>query len=160
VVSSGEAAVSMGAGFQAQDILFSGVAKTKSEIEFAIQKGIGQINVESLGELQRISEIAEAISKGPGGGRRLIDIGLRLNPNVCPETHPYITTGLQENKFGLEESGIREAVKMLKSMPLLRLRGLSLHIGSQLLDLVALDEAIEIGAHLQRKLREETGWLA
>lgn len=158
VVSSGEAAVSMNAGFQAEDILFSGVAKTKSEIEFAIQKGIGQINVESLGELQRISEIAESLSKGPGGGRRLIDIGLRLNPNVCPETHPYITTGLQENKFGLEESGIREAVKMLKSMPLLRLRGLSLHIGSQLLDLVALDEAIEIGAHLQRKLREETGW--
>ncbi|MBN8540877.1 MAG: diaminopimelate decarboxylase [Deltaproteobacteria bacterium] len=159
VVSSGEAAVSMGAGFQAQDILFSGVAKTKSEIEFAIQKGIGQINVESLGELQRISEIAEAISKGPGGGRRLIDIGLRLNPNVCPETHPYITTGLQENKFGLEESGIREAVRMLKTMPLLRLRGLSLHIGSQLLDLVALDEAIEIGARLQRELRQETGWL-
>lgn len=158
VVSSGEAEVSIKAGFEAKDILFSGVAKTKAEIEFAITKGIGQINVESLGELQRIGEIAKTLSTGPGGGRRLIDIGLRLNPNVCPETHPYITTGLQENKFGLEESGIREAVKMLKSLPLIRLRGLSLHIGSQLLDLVALDEAIEIGARLQQELRKETSW--
>lgn len=158
VVSSGEAEVSIKAGFQAEDILFSGVAKTVSEIEFAVQNGIGQINVESLGELKRIGEIAQALATGPAGGRRLIDIGLRLNPNVCPETHPYITTGLQENKFGLEESGIREAIKMLKSLPLLRLRGLSLHIGSQLLDLVALDEAIEIGARLQRTLRQETGW--
>lgn len=158
VVSSGEADISIKAGFRAKDILFSGVAKTVAEIEFAIQNGIGQINVESIGELYRIGEIAEAMSKLPGGGRGLIDIGLRLNPNVCPETHPYITTGLQENKFGLEESEIREAVKLAASMPLIRLRGLSLHIGSQLLDLVALDEAIDIGARLQRQLREETGW--
>ncbi len=158
VVSSGEAAVSMQAGFPASDILFSGVAKTVAEIKFAIQNGIGQINVESLGELQRIGEILNAMTGSPIGGNRLIDIGLRLNPNVCPETHPYITTGLQENKFGLEEASIREAVKMLKSLPQIRLRGLSLHIGSQLLDLVALDEAIEIGARLQRQLRQETGW--
>lgn len=158
VVSSGEAAVSMNAGFASKDILFSGVAKTVSEIEFAIQKGIGQINVESLGELERIGQIAERLSNGPGGAKRLIDIGIRLNPNVCPETHPYITTGLQENKFGLEEVGVLEAVRMLKSLPLLRLRGLSLHIGSQLLDLVALDEAIAIGASLQSRLRKETGW--
>jgi diaminopimelate decarboxylase len=155
VVSLGETTLAMNAGFFAQDILFSGVAKTAKEIEGALRLNIGQINVESLGELERIVRLAKIAGRTEANPFHL---GLRLNPNVCPETHPYITTGLQENKFGMEIEAIREAVTVLKSAPFLRLRGLSLHIGSQLLDLTALDEAIEIGKSVQDRLRVETGW--
>lgn len=155
VVSLGETELAIQAGFSAESVLFSGVAKTVKEIEGALRLGVGQINVESLGELERIARIAKTMGRT---AQSPVDLGLRLNPNVCPETHPYITTGLQENKFGLEEPAIREAVGILKSAPWLRLRGLSLHIGSQLLDLTALDEALEVGKFVQDRLRQETGW--
>lgn len=155
VVSLGETELAVQAGFAPESVLFSGVAKTVKEIEGALRIGVGQINVESLGELERIAKIAEKMGRTAS---KPVDLGLRLNPNVCPETHPYITTGLQENKFGLEEPAVREAVGILKSAPWLRLRGLSLHIGSQLLDLKALDEALEIGKFVQDRLRSDTGW--
>lgn len=149
VVSFGEAECAMAAGFAARDVLFSGVAKTASEIRRALLAGVKQINAESLGELERIAKLAlELKIKEP------ISIGLRLNPNVSPETHPYITTGLHENKFGLEEPEVREAAQMIASgQAPLRLRGLSLHIGSQLLDLGPLDEALGIALALQNELR-------
>lgn len=155
VVSLGETNLAIQAGFSPQDILFSGVAKTTKEIEGALRLNVGQINVESLGELERIVRLAKLSGRTEANPFHL---GLRLNPNVCPETHPYITTGLQENKFGMEVEAIREAVAILKSAPFLRLRGLSLHIGSQLLDLTALDEAIEAGKSVQDRLRAETRW--
>lgn len=158
VVSLGETELAIQAGFLAESVLFSGVAKTVKEIEGALRLGVGQINVESLGELERIAKIAEQMKRTGPFATEPFDIGLRLNPNVCPETHPYITTGLQENKFGLEEPAVREAVTILKSAPWLRLRGLSLHIGSQLLDLTALDEALEVGKFVQDRLRADTGW--
>lgn len=149
VVSWGEAKSSMQAGFNAEDVLFSGVAKTVDEITLAIRAGVKQINVESLQELERIEKFARDLKP-----KRPVSLGIRLNPNVCPETHPYITTGLHENKFGLEEDDVLRAVKLIDtSKAALSLRGLSLHIGSQLLDLGPLDEAMGIARDLQYDIR-------
>jgi diaminopimelate decarboxylase len=153
VVSGGEANCARANGFDSSDILFSGVAKSVKELRSAIELGVKQINVESLGELERIEQLALEIKPAVA-----ISIGLRLNPNVSPETHPYITTGLKENKFGLEEDAVLEAVARLKTTKApIRLRGLSLHIGSQLLELSALDEALAIGIRVQRMLSEKLG---
>lgn len=153
VVSGGEIDSALRDGFEAKDVLFSGVAKTVKEIRHAISLGVKQINVESFGELERIEKIALEMKPSTP-----LSLGLRLNPNVSPETHPYITTGFKENKFGLEETGVVEAVDFIKkSKAPIRLRGLSLHIGSQLLELTALEEALEIGLGVQRKLSERLG---
>lgn len=153
VVSGGEIRCAQANGFEASDILFSGVAKTVKELREAIALNVKQINVESLGELERIERLAFEMKP-----RVPISIGLRLNPNVSPETHPYITTGLKENKFGLEEDAVTEAVARIKKTTApMRLRGLSLHIGSQLLELSALDEALFIGIRVQRKMSELLG---
>lgn len=149
VVSDGEITASLNAGFQSHDVLFSGVGKTKKELRMAAQLGVKQINIESLGELERLIKIAEELDLNESSA---ISVGLRFNPNVCPETHPYITTGLKENKFGLETDAVREAVKLLSRTGRLTLRGLSLHIGSQLLDLTPLDEAIERSLSLHDEL--------
>lgn len=153
VVSGGEIDCARNCGFTADDILFSGVAKTVRELRQAIALGVKQINVESLGELERLETLVLEMKPA-----HAVSIGLRLNPNVSPETHPYITTGFKENKFGLEDEAIAEAVARLKSTKAaIRLRGLSLHIGSQLLDLSALDDALEIGITAQRKFAEQLG---
>lgn len=153
VVSGGEATCARKHGFTSDDILFSGVAKSVRELEAAVTQGVKQINIESLGELERLEKILLAQKT-----RAPLSIGLRLNPNVSPETHPYITTGFKENKFGLEEDAVREAIKRLKvTKAPLRLRGLSLHIGSQLLELTALDEALAIGLDVQRRMSETLG---
>ncbi len=149
VVSDGEITASLSAGFKPGDVLFSGVGKTKKELGTAIQHGVKQINIESLGELERLIRITEELGIT---ARNAISVGLRFNPNVCPETHPYITTGLKENKFGLETEAVREAVRLLSQTERLNLRGLSLHIGSQLLDLTPLDEAIERSLALHDEL--------
>lgn len=154
VVSAGEAQLALAAGLEAQNIIFSGVAKTRQELSFAFQTGLKQINVESLEELERIEAMTienKAHINVP------ISLGLRLNPNVCPETHPYITTGFRENKFGMDESAIREAVQRLaRTKAPLQLRGLSVHIGSQLLDLQAVDEALGISLGLQQQLSDQS----
>lgn len=153
VVSGGEIDSALRDGFLAKDVLFSGVAKTVKEIRHALTLGVKQINVESLGELERIESLALEMDL-----RTPVSLGLRLNPNVSPETHPYITTGFKENKFGLEEAAVTEAADFIKkSKAPLRLRGLSLHIGSQLLELSALDEALEIGIGVQRRIAERLG---
>ncbi|CAN5617452.1 diaminopimelate decarboxylase [soil metagenome] len=153
VVSAGEADCAVANGFEAKDILFSGVAKTVKELRRAITLGVKQINVESLGELERLEQIVLEMKPS-----HPVSIGLRLNPNVSPETHPYITTGLKENKFGLEEDAVFEAVdRIANTTAALLFRGLSLHIGSQLLELSALGEALEIGIAVQRKIGEKLG---
>jgi diaminopimelate decarboxylase len=162
VVSGGEISCALANSFHTSDVLFSGVAKTVREIRQALLLGVKQINVESLGELARIEELAKlhaADLPSDTDGKKTVSIGLRLNPNVCPETHPYITTGLRENKFGMEEDAIQEAVERLKKTDSpLRLRGLSLHIGSQLLDLDALNEALEIGMRVQQEASLALGY--
>lgn len=137
VVSSGEMQLALNNGFVGQDIIFSGVAKSVEEISFAIENNIKQINVESPQELIRIGEIAQARDKK-------MAVALRMNPEVNPVTHPYITTGMTENKFGMDRSFIPELVRILEQFSgHITLRGLTMHVGSQLLDLQAVEEAIQ-----------------
>lgn len=134
VVSGGELLAALEAGFPAERIIFSGVGKSVSEIELALTKKIRQINVESPQELERIGQLATGLKlKAP--------VAFRMNPDVNPQTHPYITTGFRENKFGMDESFLPELEKILKDHPSLELVGLTQHIGSQLLELDSFKEA-------------------
>jgi diaminopimelate decarboxylase len=136
VVSKGEAQWALENGFQPSDIIFSGVAKSKDELTFAIQQQIKQINVESLPELERIGGLCRALQK-------TARVGLRLNPDIKVDTHPYITTGFRENKFGIPEEQISQAVTILKKYhPWIELKGLSSHLGSQIRDLSPLADSL------------------
>lgn len=147
-VSLGEIRKALEAGFKPQQVIFSGVGKTRKEITEAIQLGIKQINVESSEELRRVSELASALNKET-------NVAFRLNPDVNPQTHPYITTGFRENKFGMTVEALPELIEILTSSPLLRLRGLTIHIGSQLHDLLSLEEAIQKMIPVFQKLRSQ-----
>ena len=135
VVSLGEMHKALSAGFQPSDIVFSGVAKTIEELEFAIQKNIKQVNVESQQELERLGQLAQRLQKS-------ISVAFRYNPDVSPDTHPHITTGFRENKFGMDSSFLTEIEHLLRKYPQLILRGVTLHIGSQILDIAVIKEAI------------------
>lgn len=126
IVSGGELQLALKAGFPAGRIVFSGVGKSANEIRQALQAGVQQINVESEPELLRIQKIARELKvKAP--------VALRLNPDISAETHPYITTGFRENKFGLEKGAALRCLDILKSdLETLKFQGLTLHIGSQL----------------------------
>lgn len=137
VVSWGEAQDAIHAGFSHKDIIFSGVGKTVDELTKAIRYQIKQINVESPQELIRIGEIAKKLKKK-------VNVAFRMNPNVSPQTHPYITTGFRENKFGMDSSFVPELRGILtKYKKFIELKGLTLHIGSQLLELDSLRDAIQ-----------------
>ena len=129
IVSGGELAFALKAGFPADRIVFSGVGKSVDELRAALRAGIQQINVESEPELLRIQKVAAELGvKAP--------VALRLNPDISAETHPYITTGFRENKFGLEKGAALRCLDVLKAHPQqLHFRGLTLHIGSQLFKL-------------------------
>jgi len=136
VVSWGEAKVAIDAGFHHRDIIFSGVGKSIEEITKAVKHQIKQINVESPQELIRIGEVAKKLKKKA-------QVAFRMNPNVSPQTHPYITTGFRENKFGMDASFLPELRGILtKYKKNIELKGVTLHIGSQLLTLDSLREAI------------------
>lgn len=147
-VSAGEIRKALAAGFKPEKIIFSGVAKTRKEIEFAIDTGIKQINIESPAELARIIEIAKA-------KRRPTNVAFRLNPDVNPKTHPYITTGFRENKFGMDESFLPDLIAQLKATDAVKLRGLTMHIGSLLFDLDVLTEAMEKTLAVHHALTKE-----
>jgi diaminopimelate decarboxylase len=148
VVSGGELQKALSSGHAAKNVLFSGVGKTAPELTLAIQKKVGQINVESLPELQRLGQLTDKLKKPMG-------VGLRVNPEVNPVTHPYIATGFRENKFGIEMNKIDAAREILKKYKNLRFQGLSLHIGSQLFDFAALEEAILKTLDLEMSLRSQ-----
>ncbi|HWU43447.1 MAG TPA: diaminopimelate decarboxylase [Bdellovibrio sp.] len=137
VVSLGEIQRALENGFAPQDVVYSGVGKTRHEITEALKLEIYQINVESLPELSRIGEIAKALGKKAS-------VALRLNPDIDIKTHPYIATGLRDNKFGMELSMIPELVACLKKYSdSLQLVGVSLHLGSQMLEFSGYQEALE-----------------
>ena len=137
VVSGGELSLALENSFEPSDVIFSGVAKSVEEIDLALDKNIKQINVESPQELARIGERAQLKNQK-------MSVALRMNPEVNPVTHPYITTGMTENKFGMDRSFIPELVRILKQYPEnLELKGLTMHIGSQLLELDAMEEGIQ-----------------
>ena len=135
-VSGGEIARVLAAGGSADKIIFSGVGKSEMEIEFALNAGIKCFNVESLPELDRINAVAQRLGK-------TAPVSLRINPDVDAKTHPYISTGLKANKFGIAMEDAERAYLHAASLPHLNIIGIDCHIGSQLIKLEPLVEACE-----------------
>ncbi|MCB1140460.1 MAG: diaminopimelate decarboxylase [Leptospiraceae bacterium] len=134
IVSGGELFRCQKAGIDPGKIVFSGVGKTESEIAYALEAGIHLFSVESPSELRTISRIAT--QKGT-----IAPVGIRINPDVDPGTHPYISTGLKENKFGIGHSHALEIYREAASLPGIRIKAAGFHIGSQLLDFSSYEEA-------------------
>ncbi len=147
VVSIGEVDLGLKCQYKPEQIIFSGVGKTISEIKRALSLEVSQINVESPQELARIAQVAKSLKKKA-------KVSFRLNPDVNAKTHPYIATGFRENKFGMDSSFLPELIGILKAnTDCLSLVGLTFHIGSQLFDLDAwtnsLDKLLEVYASLK-----------
>ncbi|WP_427982032.1 diaminopimelate decarboxylase [Agarivorans sp.] len=136
IVSGGELARVIQAGGDPSKVVFSGVGKTEAEIATALEQGIYCFNVESEPELDRISKVAQDLGK-------LAPISLRINPDIDAGTHPYISTGLKENKFGIAIERAAEAYAYAASLPGLQVVGLDCHIGSQLTEIAPFVEAID-----------------
>ena len=126
-VSGGEIQAAIEAGFKPEDIVFAGVGKSDREIELALEAGISCFNVESKAELAVIAEIASRMN-------RVADIALRINPDIDAHTHHYITTGLAENKFGINMELLDDVLASVAKYPSVKLTGLHFHIGSQITD--------------------------
>lgn len=136
IVSAGELARVLAAGGRADRIVFSGVGKTAAEMRIALEAGIRCFNVESAAELERLNAVAgELGSTAP--------IALRVNPDVDPKTHPYISTGLKGNKFGVAFADAFALYQRAAALPNLRVAGIACHIGSQLLDPAPMAEAAQ-----------------
>lgn len=148
VVSGGEFHLAQQVGFSPQKICFSGVGKSISELEEAVEKDFFQINVESFGELERLAEICKSKSKA-------CRIGLRINPNVDFSAHPYIKTGLRGHKFGFEEEELPLFLKFIRSHKLIHFQGLSMHLGSQIFDLDPLFHSIRHLKEIYERLKRE-----
>jgi len=148
IVSGGELERVLAANGDPQKIVFSGVGKSTYEIKQALEADIYCFNVESESELERINAIAKQLNK-------IANIALRINPNVDARTHPYIATGLRENKFGIEIESALPICKTLKNFSHLNLVGLACHIGSQLIELNPLTDAIDRIIELAEKLINE-----
>lgn len=140
LVSGGELLRAQRAKIPAEKIVFSGVGKTADEILSGLSygtSGIYSFHIESLEELHLIESVAKRFGRFPAR------VALRFNPNVDAKTHPYISTGLKKNKFGLNKEELLEAVRQARKMKFVRLCGISIHIGSQLLSLSPLRAAFE-----------------
>lgn len=125
IVSAGELERVLAAGGRPDRTVFSGVGKTASDLQRALNAGVRCINVESLAELQRLNSVAGALGV-------IAPVAVRVNPDVDPQTHPYISTGLKENKFGLPLAEALTAYKKAAGMAHIAVRGVACHIGSQL----------------------------
>lgn len=141
IVSIGELARVLKAGGQADKVVYSGVGKTQSDIATALNEDVGCFNVEALSEIELISQTAVQLGK-------TARIALRINPDVDAKTHPYISTGLKDNKFGISHEDAIDAYRFAKSLPNLDIVGIDCHIGSQLTEtqpfVDALDKVIEL----------------
>ncbi len=150
VVSGGELYRVIKAGGDPSKCTFAGVGKTKEEITFALENGIYSINAESEEEAVFINQIASELNlKAP--------IAFRVNPNVDAKTHKYISTGKSENKFGIDFDRIDEVYQKASQLENLELRGLQMHIGSQLTSVTPFIEAVEKVAPLAARLKEQYG---
>ena len=146
IVSGGELFRALKAGGDPKKIVFSGVGKKKDEIEYALRSEILMFNVESEDELVALNEIARAI-------RKKAPISLRVNPDVDPQTHPYISTGMKKAKFGVEIKRSAETYKKAASLPNIEVVGVDCHIGSQLTSLSPFVDALaRVREYLDRVL--------
>ncbi len=147
IVSGGELYRAIRAGIPGEKIVYSGVGKTEEEINFALQQDILMFNVESGEELDCIDRIAGALGKKAR-------IALRVNPDVDPKTHPYISTGLEKNKFGLDVTNSIETYQRAKEMENIEIVGIDCHIGSQLTELSPFVDALTRLKNLIIKLKD------
>ncbi|HDV7284382.1 TPA: diaminopimelate decarboxylase [Mannheimia haemolytica] len=148
IVSQGELERVLAAGGEASKVVFSGVAKSHSEIKRALEVGIRCFNIESISELHRINQVAGELGK-------IAPISLRVNPDVDAHTHPYISTGLKENKFGVSVTQAREVYRLAKTLPNVKITGMDCHIGSQLTELQPFLDATDRLIVLMEQLRED-----
>lgn len=136
IVSGGELQRVLAAGADPKKVVFSGVGKTAAEMKLALDVGIFCFNVESAAELERLNEVA-------GEAGKMAPVSLRVNPNVDPKTHPYISTGLKEAKFGVAYDDALALYRRAAALPHIAVAGIDCHIGSQLLDPTPFVEALE-----------------
>lgn len=148
IVSGGELYRALKAGVDPQKVVYSGVGKKDDEIEYALNTGILMFNVESEQELTRISEIAARMGKKAG-------IAIRVNPDVDPGTHPYITTGLKNAKFGITIDRAMEEYSRARTLPGIDVIGIDMHIGSQLTKVNPFVDSIEKLKVMIGKLRSQ-----
>jgi diaminopimelate decarboxylase len=146
IVSGGELERVLAAGADAGDVVFSGVGKTAEEIARAIEAGVACINVESRAELARISSVAQALGQS-------VSIAVRVNPDVDPGTHPYISTGLKENKFGVPFAEASEIYQAAADDARLKPAGIACHIGSQMVSIDPVVDAVRQIVRLAEALR-------
>ena len=148
IVSQGELERVLAADGEASKVVFSGVAKSRTEIMRALEVGIRCFNVESVAELHHINQIAGEMGK-------VAPISLRVNPDVDAHTHPYISTGLKENKFGVSVDEAREVYKLAATLPHVKITGMDCHIGSQLTELQPFLDATDRLIRLMEQLKED-----
>ena len=148
IVSQGELERVLVAGGNPAKVVFSGVAKSEPEITRALEVGIRCFNVESEAELLRINEVARRLGK-------TAPISLRVNPDVDAHTHPYISTGLKENKFGVSVEQAREVYKLAATLPNIKIVGMDCHIGSQLTELQPFLDAVDRLIVLMEQLKQD-----
>ena len=148
IVSQGELERVLAAGGDASKVVFSGVAKSRQEIARALEVNIRCFNVESEAELLRINQIAGEMGK-------IAPISLRVNPDVDAHTHPYISTGLKENKFGVSVEQAREVYKVAATLPNIKIVGMDCHIGSQLTELQPFLDAVDRLIVLMEQLKQD-----
>jgi diaminopimelate decarboxylase len=150
IVSGGELQRVLAAGGDARKCVFAGVGKSEEEIAFALQRGVYSFNAESEPELERIARIAKRLNK-------VAPVAVRVNPNVEAHTHKKITTGTYENKFGIAFENIEDVYARAARLKNLRLRGLQMHIGSQITETVPFEEAARKVSPLVQRLKQKYG---
>jgi diaminopimelate decarboxylase len=148
IVSGGEMLAALRAGFPPERIVFSGVGKTDAEIALGIARGIGEFNAESESEIERVASAAAAAG-------RTVRVSLRVNPDIDARSHPYISTGLRDNKFGVEIGAAPAILRRARERPGVEISGVQCHIGSQITDLEPLRRAAAELASLSKALLEE-----
>ncbi len=147
IVSGGELKRALKAGIPAQRIVFSGVGKTRKEMQQALEAGIVQFNVESLSELHELSQTAEALDM-------IAPVAFRVNPDIDAGTHEKISTGKAEDKFGVAWDDVEYAYKLAAELPNIEVVGIDIHIGSQITSLLPFRKAFEKVAGLLARLKE------
>jgi diaminopimelate decarboxylase len=148
IVSRGELERVLAAGGKAERVVFSGVGKLAHEIEHAISVGIGCFNIESQPELVRLQQIAARMGK-------VVPIAIRVNPDIDARTHPYISTGLKENKFGVDIADALALYQQAAQLPNIKIIGVACHIGSQLTEIEPFLQAFDRIYALYLQLREQ-----
>ena len=146
IVSAGELERVLRAGARPDTVLFSGIGKTRAEMQYALQAGIGCFNVESLAELDALDTLARSLG-------RVAPVSIRVNPDVDAHTHPYISTGMKNNKFGIAHEQALAAYQHAARLPGLRVAGIDCHIGSQITEaapyLEAMDRLLDLVAAIE-----------